>query len=202
MSHTAKTTFGEQKNKFDVEQLNRVLDDVYIGTDTLDALAEACTASITLTQDNSTLTMFRLTVGGLPTYVLVVETADGNLSIHRAARTTWAAMAARGGTSYHRPGVPANVVHAAVKARAPRSDHVRLGVFQAVREYGGPEEGGWWFDLWRRVPDTLAVSVSRSDRSARSKAEKFLSELYPGSRVLGFVNSLPAAHAERPYGYS
>ena len=35
---------------------------------------------------------------------------------------------------------------------------VLVGVYHVDRCYGGPEEGGWWFDAWQHVHRGLSRS--------------------------------------------
>ena len=44
---------------------------------------------------------------------------------------------------------------------------MQLGLYELIQHYGGPEEGGWWFDTWHYV-DT---PWSKNDIDAMPKAQ-------------------------------
>lgn len=79
------------------------------------------------------------------------------------------------------------------------SEWVSIAIYDVHREYGGPEEGGWWYD----------VGV-RDDRSVRSfqepefdKAKAYMKELIetyradPNASVRATCNSLADPHFPR-----
>lgn len=76
-----------------------------------------------------------------------------------------------------------------------------IGVYETGRSYGGPEEGGWWYDTGSRIdPHKQRVFEDLAE------ARKYMAELreeYVGQRdisVLGFTEKLPVAGypARRP----
>ena len=82
-----------------------------------------------------------------------------------------------------------------------------VGVYQRGREYGGPEEGGWWYDSGPlvehrrvRVYENFAEAQARvQELYAEIRAEGWLSEL----AVKGFTERLPVQHTpERRPRYS
>jgi hypothetical protein len=41
-------------------------------------------------------------------------------------------------------------------------DHWHINVYERGREYGGPEEGGWWYDTGRYCPEK-SITLSRAE---------------------------------------
>jgi hypothetical protein len=63
-------------------------------------------------------------------------------------------------------------------------DPVYVGVYEVGRAYGGPEEGGWWFDCGELVKVVICSSYDEAE-----EVREILSEEYPNtgkrSSVLG-----------------
>jgi hypothetical protein len=53
-----------------------------------------------------------------------------------------------------------------------------LGVYAVTRHYGGPEEGGWWFD-WMEHIESVPVKPEKAER-----IYKKLSSLNPGNEII------------------
>jgi hypothetical protein len=51
-----------------------------------------------------------------------------------------------------------------------------VGVYDCDRSYGGPEEGGWWYD----VGELIYVEVALSEQLARARQAQ-LREQYPNT---------------------
>jgi len=101
----------------------------------------------------------------------------------------------------------------------PESGHWHVNVYERDRAYGGPEEGGWWFDTGRYRPEK-SVTLDRSEYSPeqanayalavqdRLNAESDAAGIppvgytqYHGGRYLVQTDDKPGADwpAERPY---
>ena len=60
---------------------------------------------------------------------------------------------------------------------------VLVGVYHVDRRYGGPEEGGWWFDAWRHVVSRL-VPETRWPTIKEELLEEYPDDGRPLSSVL------------------
>lgn len=60
---------------------------------------------------------------------------------------------------------------------------IYIGVFAAGRCYGGPEEGGWWYD----TGELIATYIEWSEDDARATADR-LRLLFPRTRARNSVN--------------
>lgn len=61
------------------------------------------------------------------------------------------------------------------EAEAERPTHWTVAVYLADRQYGGPEEGGWWYDCGERVnsgpPGSMWLRVFTDEGAAYRHAE-------------------------------
>jgi hypothetical protein len=57
-----------------------------------------------------------------------------------------------------------------------------VNVYEVTREYGGPEEGGWWFDCL-----TPIKSVRANTKRLRKKVLKRLERLFPNPGTAGRI---------------
>ena len=67
-----------------------------------------------------------------------------------------------------------------------------VGVYDVGQAYGGPEEGGWWYDTGIRV-DPWKVRAFEDEIEARAYMRKLQAE-YEGCksiRIIGFTEKLP-----------
>ena len=67
-----------------------------------------------------------------------------------------------------------------------------VGVYETGRSYGGPEEGGWWYDTGSRIDDFHVRGFE--DLIAARKYKDELAKQYADDkdvRVLGFTEKLP-----------
>lgn len=88
-----------------------------------------------------------------------------------------------------------------------------LAFFEMDRAYGGPEEGGWWFDCGQFVRNLRTYPTQATAEAAQRRANALLhrlqrnkrdvgSVIYSGGRhsVLMFEGDVPQAiPTERPY---
>jgi hypothetical protein len=88
-----------------------------------------------------------------------------------------------------------------------------LGFYEVDREYGGPEEGGWWYDSGRLIrvlrveknaerAHRLAFRATRLLRHLQRGRRQVSSVLYDGGRVecRAFRGTAPAWYPEeRPH---
>lgn len=54
---------------------------------------------------------------------------------------------------------------------------VHLTMYRVSRCYGGPEEGGWYYDHWERVPYATLI-VDEDDEPRVERARKLLMQRY------------------------
>lgn len=80
-------------------------------------------------------------------------------------------------------------------------------MYQRGREYGGPEEGGWWYDTGRLV-EHRKVRVFESYAEAQARVQELYAEIRAGGwlselAVVGFTECLPVPQTpERRPRYS
>jgi len=51
-----------------------------------------------------------------------------------------------------------------------------LNVYAVTRHYGGPEEGGWWYNWYTHI---LGICVTNLDGIEKTRLEEFLYKCYP-----------------------
>ena len=78
-----------------------------------------------------------------------------------------------------------------------------VAVYQVDRAYGGPEEGGWYYDCGTLVPETVRA-YEQDDFPQASEYVEMLQRRWPaneGYRVRYQIEGLPEASfpRERPY---
>lgn len=62
-----------------------------------------------------------------------------------------------------------------------------LGFYEVDREYGGPEEGGWWFDSGRLVRGFRMVRQPARAFVLAARANRLLARLQRGRRPVSSV---------------
>jgi hypothetical protein len=63
------------------------------------------------------------------------------------------------------------------RLRAPEPEKYRwVTVYDVSREYGGPEEGGWWYDCWS-VVEEQRVLVEEAEAVKKSLEEEYRDDL-------------------------
>lgn len=62
-----------------------------------------------------------------------------------------------------------------------------LAFFEMDRAYGGPEEGGWWFDCGQRVRTFRTYPTRATAEAAQRRANALLHHLQRGKRDVGSV---------------
>lgn len=79
-----------------------------------------------------------------------------------------------------------------------KSKKVWINVYEITRAYGGPEEGGWYYDEYNCILEPIRCHRHKINKVMK-KLEKFLDEEgYKYEKVIIQVEDEPAKQEKRP----